>query len=152
MDRERQYVRLAPPYVLRGWLDMLCALVDARHARVAAIPKAVFDTLLFCNGKFRPADPVFMGARRTYLKHLEQEGVLLRSDEPCPLDAEQEFRTYPNRFLREVQWSMTGRCNYRCRHCYMSAPHAKFSQPSTRRRRSARLRWRPASAGWCCPE
>ena len=33
-----------------------------------------------------------------------------------------------NRFVRTAHWSITGKCNYRCRHCYMSAPDAKLGE------------------------
>ena len=32
--------------------------------------------------------------------------------------------------LRLVHWAITGRCNYRCRHCFMSAPEAQFGELS----------------------
>ena len=33
----------------------------------------------------------------------------------------QKYRKYPNPYFECVHWAVTGRCNYRCRHCYMSA-------------------------------
>jgi radical SAM protein with 4Fe4S-binding SPASM domain len=44
---------------------------------------------------------------------------------------DQEYVFYENRYLKMVFWSLTGHCNYRCRHCYMSAPHAVYPQPTT---------------------
>ena len=46
------------------------------------------------------------------------------------LRPEQEYRFYPARFKEDVQWSVTGRCNYKCRHCFMSAPYAAQGEPS----------------------
>lgn len=131
MARDNRYVRLGPRYLLRGWADMPYALVDSWAGRAMPLPKSVYETLLTCNGKFRPSDPIFLGVRREHLKQLEAEGVLEYSDEPSALEPNQAFHCYPNKFLREVHWSVTGGCNYRCRHCYMSAPFARFSQPST---------------------
>ncbi|WP_289466325.1 radical SAM protein, partial [Klebsiella pneumoniae] len=34
------------------------------------------------------------------------------------------------RYIRTAHWSITGRCNYRCKHCYMSAPDAKLGELS----------------------
>ena len=45
---------------------------------------------------------------------------------------EQRYHAYPARYRRNVHWSITGTCNLRCRHCFMSAPHAKHGMPSTR--------------------
>ncbi len=54
--------------------------------------------------------------------------------EPCSygegLAPDQEYRQYQNRFIRTAHWSITGKCNYKCRHCYMSAPEAKYGELS----------------------
>ena len=126
-----KYVRIHPRFKLRGWLDQPYALVDHLTATALFVPKAVFNTLKMCNGSFCPADIVFHGPRKRFLEQLEHEGVLAFSDEPSSLEPDQEYRYYPNHYMRQVQWSMTGRCNYRCRHCFMSAPHGVLPQPST---------------------
>lgn len=105
--------------------------MDGLRALPAFVSRGVFDTLQMCNGRFRPSDPVFLDVRRRYLDLLDREGVLAFSDEPGHLDPSQEYRRYPAHYMREVLWSLTGRCNYRCRHCYMSAPHAMLPQPTT---------------------
>ena len=105
--------------------------MDGSRALPAFVSRGVFDTLQMCNGRFRPSDPVFLDVRRRYLDLLDREGVLAFSDEPGHLDPSQEYRRYPAHYMREVLWSLTGRCNYRCRHCYMSAPHAMLPQPTT---------------------
>ena len=43
---------------------------------------------------------------------------------------EQQYKTYPARYRREVHWSVTGECNLQCRHCFMSAPAGKYGSPS----------------------
>lgn len=48
-----------------------------------------------------------------------------------PLTEHQQYHFYPNRYLRAVHWAITGRCNCRCRHCYMSAPSGKTGDYST---------------------
>lgn len=129
--RENGFVRIDPRFLLRGWEGQPFALVDGRTATAHFVTRDVFDTLLLCDGRLRPSNPLFFGPGRARLGLLEREGVLAFSDEPCSLEPRQEYRTYPNHYMRQVQWSLTGRCNYRCRHCYMSAPHAVLGQPST---------------------
>ena len=119
-----KYVRIDPRYRLAGWLGQPYAIVDSMRAQAHFVPEAIFDTLQMCNGSFRPSDPVFLGRRRAYLQALEREGVLAFSNEPSRLEPGQEYGTYPNHYMRTVLWSITGRCNYRCRHCYMNAPSA----------------------------
>lgn len=131
MDHANKYVRLHPRFRLRGWLGMPYALVDSVTATARPISKGLFGTLQLCNGRFRASDVVFLGPRKEQLKQLENAGVLTFCDEPTELEPQLEYRYYPNHYMRQVQWSLTGKCNYRCRHCYMSAPHAVLPQPTT---------------------
>ncbi|WP_251208938.1 radical SAM/SPASM domain-containing protein [Acetatifactor aquisgranensis] len=61
---------------------------------------------------------------------MEEEGII----EPCghgiSLEDDQNYRYYDNRFVQSVFWSITGRCNYRCRHCYMDAPEGALGELS----------------------
>ena len=41
------------------------------------------------------------------------------------LEPWQEYKCYPAMYKNNCQWSITGRCNYKCRHCFMSAPDYK---------------------------
>ena len=108
------------------------SILDTDNGQVSAISEAKFRTLLLCNGKYRGDDPVFLGNRRTMLKQLYEKGIIVLSDAPADLLPEQAYRTYPNRYIRMVHWSVTGRCNYRCNHCFMSAPHGVLPQPGTK--------------------
>ena len=42
---------------------------------------------------------------------------------------EQKYHAYPARYRKNAHFSITGQCNLRCRHCFMSAPHAKHGSP-----------------------
>lgn len=126
-----KFVRIKPEYLLRGWEGLPYALVDRSGGKPYFMASNVFRTVQFCNGCFTADSPVFMGKRREYLQKLDKHDILEYLDEPASLLPDQEYRRYPNRYLERVHWSLTGRCNYRCRHCYMSAPHAVLPQPST---------------------
>lgn len=55
------------------------------------------------------------------LAHLEQfhkQGIIEILTEKSPLLPEQEYRCYSNKAVFSAKWSVTGRCNYRCRHCF----------------------------------
>lgn len=45
-----------------------------------------------------------------------------------PLQPWQRYYVYPGRYLDAVHWSITGKCNFRCRHCLVSAPDACHPQ------------------------
>ena len=125
------YVRIKPQYQLRGWQSLPYALVDSKTRRTGFMRESVFRTAQFCNGRFTPESPVFLGERQKHLEELDRAGFLEYLPEPGSLDPSQEYHFYDNRYLQRVHWSMTGHCNYRCRHCYMSAPHAVLPHPTT---------------------
>ena len=125
------FVRIKPRYVIRGWKSLPYALVDTEKARPIFMKSDVFRTVQFCNGRFTTDSPVFLGVRKDHLAELDKAGVLEYLPEPGNLEPEQEYRLYDNRYMQRVHWSITGHCNYRCRHCYMSAPHAVLPHPTT---------------------
>lgn len=125
------YIRIKQEYLLRGWQGLPYALVRRDGGRPAFMRSDVFRTVKFCNGRFTAASPVFLGTRRKHLEELDKLGILEYLDEPGDLQPDQEYHMFENRFLRRVHWSLTGHCNYRCKHCYMSAPHAALPHPTT---------------------
>lgn len=53
---------------------------------------------------------------------------------PCmenePLSEAQKYRYFDRTYIAFVHWAITGKCNYRCKHCFMYAPQAKFPEPT----------------------
>lgn len=46
---------------------------------------------------------------------------MLEAKEKQVLKPYQHYIKYNNRCKKEVHWSITGACNYRCKRCFMSA-------------------------------
>ena len=125
------YLTLKKRYVLQGWTGMKHGITDTVSGGTLFLPGNVYDTLRFCNGRFEEDSPVFLGQRKEHLKAFIQNDLIEGLKEPGSLSPEQEYKEYDNRYIQMVHWSMTGHCNYRCKHCYMSAPHAVFPKPDT---------------------
>ena len=125
------YVRIKPEYLLRGWQGLPYALVRRGSGRPYFMRSDAFRAVQFCNGRFTADSPVFLGSRKEVLAELDRNDILEYLDEPGDLLPDQEYRYHDNRYLARVHWSLTGHCNYRCKHCYMSAPHAVLPQPTT---------------------
>lgn len=125
------YLILKKRYVLRGWKGTKHGITDTENGETLFLPGNVYDTLRFCNGRFEEDSPVFFGQRKEHLKAFIEHDLIEGLKEPGSLSPEQEYHEYDNRYIRMVHWSMTGHCNYRCKHCYMSAPHALFPKPDT---------------------
>lgn len=122
--------RLASAYALRGWDKMPWALLRQPDHLVRTLSRAQFDVLLLCDGQ-TDLSQALPPSLAPILAKCETEGLICPCSQPRPLDEEQHYRYYANRFVQSVFWSVTGRCNYRCRHCYMDAPEGALGELST---------------------
>ena len=127
------YYKLKPPYSFRGWRKLPYAIRAeyGEHAseRARFFQKDLFLELLRLNG-VEDVDPAAMseGFQKT-LGELLEHGLAEGSEEPLgPLEPWQRYRVYPARYVEGVHWAITGRCNFRCRHCLVSAPDAHHPQ------------------------
>lgn len=122
------YYRLDPRYCLRGWQKLPWALVDREQHTVRFLPRQEMAALQLCNGCIDVDLPLVPRQLRSLLPAMAQGGII----HPCPggtqQDPEQAYRCYPAPYIQAAHWSVTGRCNYRCRHCYMSAPEGRLGE------------------------
>lgn len=115
---------------LRGWQLLPYALVDRRRRYPVFVRAREMQALQLCNGKIDLSLPIIAQEVKDMLPVLEREGIIQRCEPGDAIAPEQEYKCYPARYIRTAHWSITGHCNYRCKHCYMSAPDAKFGQLS----------------------
>jgi len=124
------YYRLKERYVLRGWERLPYALQDTRSGLVSFLDEKAFQAVSFCNGILDVDGPLLLPAHREVIKKLKENSVIEECAERDGLQPYQEYRLIPCRFMMRAHWSITGKCNLRCRHCYMSAPQAKYGELS----------------------
>lgn len=124
------FYRLKAGYVLRGWEEMAWVLVKRPENQTRLLGQKMFQALLLCDGETELED-LPDDSLKEALRQCETDGIIEPSVSPCPLESDQYYRYYHNRYTRRVFWSVTGRCNFRCRHCYMDAPDAKLGELST---------------------
>lgn len=126
------YYRLKKDHILRGWERMAWVLVKRPQNLVRPLEKAEFDMLLLCDGETELSPGELPGELKTAFDKLLSEGVIGTSEEPGPLEADQYYHYYKNRYVNSIFWSITGRCNFRCRHCFMDAPEGELGELSTK--------------------
>ena len=125
------YYKLKPQYLLRGWEKLPYALVDtSRNNRTIFLSKPELDALTLCNGKINCDLPMIPENIRRLFSQIEKSGVIESCEAGDTIFLKQEYRKYPSRYIKTAHWSITGHCNYRCKHCYMSAPEAKYGELS----------------------
>ena len=122
------YYKLKKKYRLAGWEKLPYAVVNRKTGDTLFISAQEMDALRLCDGKIDVDLPLIPKEIREMLPVMEKNGVI----EPCArgdvLEPIQEYRRFPARYIQCAHWSVTGRCNYRCKHCYMSAPDAKYGE------------------------
>ena len=129
----RMYYKLKPPYSFCGWRKLPYAIRAeyGEHAadRARFIKKPLFLELLYLNG-VEDVDPSAMSEDfRRAVAELVEHDMAEESKEPLgPLEPWQRYRVYPSRYMESVHWAITGKCNFRCRHCVVSSPDAHHPQ------------------------
>lgn len=127
------YYRLNEPWAFRGWKKLPYALRaedgERKYDKPKFFDKEIFLLLLNCNGETDLDLSGICEADRKILEELTQEGILQKSQTKLPpLHPAQRYHVYPSRCLQSVHWSITGKCNFQCRHCLVSAPEARHPQ------------------------
>ncbi len=117
-------------YYLRGWHGAPSGLYDTQRRKAVFFDQALYKLLLKCDA-VQEIDTASLSVKENeLLKSLLNEEVIREAGRWDFLLEEQRYHAYPARYRRNVHWSITGTCNLRCRHCFMSAPHAKHGMPS----------------------
>lgn len=125
------YYRLKQNFVMRGWEKAAWGLVKRPENETIWLSQAEFQALLLCDGETDLDGAVSDETIRQTVRECEKNGFIENCASPQPLDADQYYQYFDNRYVSSVFWSITGRCNYRCRHCYMDAPDAAMGELST---------------------
>ena len=127
----RSYV-LAERYALRGWKLLPCGLLDQRTLRAQFFNREQYEVLLRADGMSDMHVEELTESQTELLEELVKDEVLteLAPDDRARLAPFQEYVAFPSRYIMQAHWSITGRCNYRCKHCMVSSPHTALGEPS----------------------
>lgn len=125
------YKKLKSQYALRGWHGLPYGIMDTKTGQTCFIDAVTFQAVSFCDGKMNLESPLVLPAHRESIRKLEDGGVVEECSPDAELEEWQKYRRSVGRYAASAHWSITGRCNLRCRHCYMSAPQAKYGELTT---------------------
>lgn len=123
---------LKKEYELCGWQKMPYVLRNKTFpgkGGMMVISRAVYELLILCNGRVDFDFPFFREEQRTALRQMKEDGII---DEAGPEAEGREivWNYHDNRYIESAHWAVTGRCNSKCRHCFVSAPDAKLGELS----------------------
>ncbi len=128
------YYRLSDNYILRGWEGLPFALVEKVgnwYKEPFFMTKEKFMFLLSMNGVEDIDLDSLSEENQKGIEEMLRQDIIHSSEERMePLSDEQRYHVYPSAYLKDILWSITGKCNYKCRHCLLSAPDGKHPQMS----------------------
>ena len=130
------YYRLNEDYALRGWEDLPCAVAHYRiretegkgprfetYVRPYFFSEEAYELIRRFDGQTPVSLDELTAKEKRAVRTALEKSIVTESEQPMEkLTAFQEYRFFPALYIQEVVWSISGRCNYRCRHCILSAP------------------------------
>lgn len=126
-----RFARLLDGWFLRGWTDLPWALARWGSVDVRPLSAETSYVLQGCDGQTDFDSLAFLPQHRAVLRRLVRDGVAEWCSEGDGIPRYQRYRSAPNPRLAAVDWSVTGRCNLRCRHCFMESPSGKYGSLPT---------------------
>lgn len=124
------YYRLRDNFLLRGWKLLPFALYDMQTHRTCFLDRATFLIVQLCDGEHFIEASELSASERETLNDFIKRDIVEECKQPLKLNDNQKYKKFSSRYMSFAQWSITGKCNYKCRHCFMSAPEAKFGELS----------------------
>lgn len=122
------FYRLKDNFALRGWTNLPHAIVDLNSGETLGLNKFTYTVLSLCNGKV--PDSLLLPSQQKIVEKMLNYGVVEEQDTPAFISENQGYKSAACQRISSAHWSITGKCNLRCKHCYMSAPQAKFGELS----------------------
>ena len=123
---DMMFYRLKSEYMLRGWKLLHTGVVNREDRKVKFLPSKKYNVLKLCDGK--SASDLFDEAQRKIIDEFIADGYVEVTDKISPLEAVQEYKFHDNRFVSSMGWYITGKCNCKCRHCYLSSSPQKVEE------------------------
>ena len=125
------FYKLHENICLRGWEGAPYAARHIPSGTTEFISEDFFRALSFCDGGFDCDSALLPPLYRQLIGLAVKKGAVVSCEKGDGLTEKQKYKLYPCKFMDTAHWSITGKCNMRCRHCYMSAPQAKYGEISS---------------------
>ena len=124
------YYKLKENLILRGWTKLPYAICNKINGQTFFLTENEFQTVSLCNGQIDIDSFFILPIQKEIIKNLEKNGLVEKCEKGNEILEEQKYKLYNCRYIYQAHWSITGKCNFKCKHCYLSAPHSKFGELS----------------------
>lgn len=122
------YYKLNEDLLLRGWQKLPYAVVNKKNGSTIFVNAETMSVLDIANGKINFDLPLISDEQRKIAEDLAKDGAIILCEQPSAIADNQKYRFHNNRYMESAHWSITGRCNYKCKHCYMWACDNKYDE------------------------
>ena len=111
---------LSEPYALRSWRGVPGAYYTRGFPYARGLSRQEFETLLRCDGAHDLAPTATLAA-------LQRRGMIHLAGAGEQLSPWQRYRACDNLYFPQLNWMITGRCNYNCRHCFNASDNERLA-------------------------
>ncbi len=117
LTKTMKYI-LSDKYALRGYFSgEQQVLLNLLSGEKIHISKSMSEILKLCNGKTDFDSFFFFPSLKKNAELAFKQGWVVNADSGAVLRPEQTYRELSVPAMQIVHWSVTGRCNAKCRHC-----------------------------------
>ena len=126
----KRFVKLKKNWMLRGWIDELFTVVNCKNGSIKSLTKKQFYVAKSCNGIINFNSFAFLPIHLAILEKFIDEGMVEECSKDEPFELYQEYRYTNSPFVKSIEWSISGKCNLNCLHCFMESPSGKYGELS----------------------
>lgn len=123
-----KYAKLKPEWLLRGWTDAPWALLNSKTGDCRRLTEPMFSVAEICDGLTDLDEVMGYLQQVLWLNPLLKAGLAEECGQGDAINLWQCYRQAPNPYVRSIHWSITGKCNLKCRHCYVEAPGGRYGE------------------------
>jgi len=124
------YYKLNEHLGLRGYDGLPFGITELSAAETKFYNREQYELILRFDGETELDPETLTENQKKLFDEMTEKKMIEASEEKSPLNEDQLYVSYPAMYKKHVQWSVTGACNYRCKHCFMSSPDCKYANPS----------------------
>lgn len=115
-------------YYLCGWKKLPFAMMDQFTGRACFFSRQQYEFLFMLSGRKDIDIDALDGDTDKILQEMIRRKIVR---EAGPGETRNlYYKEYKCIYKSNVQWSITGKCNYCCRHCFQSAPEGVLGEPT----------------------
>lgn len=118
------FCQISDGYQLVGWKNLPTGILDVNRNELSFLPREEYRLLLHMNGQEDIDLTALTPAQQEAVRRFQALSLIQVSDWPFPPAGGPLYHFHDHYRVDSVQWSVTGHCNYHCRHCFLSSPEA----------------------------